>query len=362
MSGLGRAAARVFIAFVVAYAALFLLASVIYREPPARYVDTGAARSTVYGSEPKYLLFSRAPAAQPGPAITVIGASMAVRGFRPEEMNRLLPGWHFHNMAIGWQMAHTLRDSADAWLEARRAAPGGQGPRDRDIVVIGLWYGFFLHERIEGGAEKSPYRAEMRRYGLYTAKGRRLERRVPFEAVEMTGLLLRPVIMLGRVWTEASDSWPQVFGALRRGDRRALSMALATFDTETFSLLPEERERSLAIWRDAEDAAQGLQFSQFERLETTVRSLREAGQRVLLLDLPVPAWHGEKMRSFMQYQLAKGPIFGKLLADPGVRYLDLSRDNDDDNFYDSVHVRPTHARRWMRALVAAVRDWTAVEP
>ena len=100
-----------------------------------------------------------------------------------------------------------------------------------------------------------------------------------------------------------------------------------------------------------------LADEQFEKLEALVRRTRGYGALVVLVDLPLPAWHRARSPYFQDYQRRKGPLLARLTAVEGVTILDLqSAYTDESGFRDSAHPTPAAARLWSQTVALALRD------
>jgi hypothetical protein len=79
------------------------------------------------------------------------------------------------------------------------------------------------------------------------------------------------------------------------------------------------------------------------------------GNSVLLVDLPIPSWHGRGSTLAADYRERLQQALPKLTALPGVSFLAMAHEDEDDDFSDEVHPKPRVSPRWAERLAAALR-------
>jgi hypothetical protein len=76
------------------------------------------------------------------------------------------------------------------------------------------------------------------------------------------------------------------------------------------------------------------------KLMPIAKRISDAGDRLVLVDLPLPRWHVEAVPAATDYSRRKQAYFAAVLRLPGIYYLDMEGSASDEDFYDSVHLRP----------------------
>ena len=113
----------------------------------------------------------------------------------------------------------------------------------------------------------------------------------------------------------------------------------------------EAKERALKLWSEylgevKEDWAE----QQLIALDQLVETILDHGDRLILVDLPIPSWRYPHSWHFHDYQSIKQVRFLKYIEHPQVDYLSLQKLDDSFDFYDSSHPKPQTAKKWAQKL------------
>jgi hypothetical protein len=92
----------------------------------------------------------------------------------------------------------------------------------------------------------------------------------------------------------------------------------------------------------------------FRTLDRVVDSVVQGGGRVLLVDMPIPAWHSRGSALWSDYRTRMDAELRRLQTRPGVSVARMNDANDDLDFRDEVHPKPRVARLWAQQLVKAL--------
>ena len=93
-----------------------------------------------------------------------------------------------------------------------------------------------------------------------------------------------------------------------------------------------------------------LKEAQFQTLRRVVDGILVEGGEVVLVDLPLPAWHSQRSPLWRSYASHMEPTLAALQTRPGVVVVRMGADNRDDDFGDEVHPKPRVAPLWAARL------------
>ncbi len=363
-----RQAALAALSFGVLYAAVLALTFVVSPDPPRNgSLDVWTAGDTVYMTSPKYAFLGRDALNVPGKKVILVGASNTGLGLKQGEVQPLVGCAKVSNLAIGSanitevgqmiDLVHDVQDSA-----ARRS----------DTFVIGVWFGMFVDtELLWPGAERhrgdTDLDIERYRYGFYRRTDGGPVAVLPPRWLHAGVVLIRPYLLL-----ERSARWATA------GLRRALlgqPPTLTDDDREARVLTSPEKEEALDHWRQTMGGNRPISEAQAALLQDTIERLLQSGEKVVLVDLPIPAWH----RDVSPYQPSyvhqvQGPLFDHFEGRPGFASLKMPDLNADADYSDEVHAKPHLASIWAGRLAdvlnplvcpapdAKTVDTTAVRP
>ena len=91
--------------------------------------------------------------------------------------------------------------------------------------------------------------------------------------------------------------------------------------------------------------------AQVALLQDTIERLLRSGEKVVLVDLPIPAWHRDVSPYQPGYvQQVQGPLFDHFKGRPGFASLKMSDLDADTDYSDEVHAKPHLAQVWAGRL------------
>ena len=336
---------------VVAVAAaygLFLATSVLIVRPQvnAERLDAAKSGDTLFMTQPKYVFLSRSRLNTTADKVLLVGASNTMVGFRQEQVQSLLPGLEVHNLSVGGSNMTQIAQITQLVRDAQTPAA-----RQHDLVVFGLWYGVFASDasrwrtpdRVPGDTDMD---IERYRYGFYRRSPQGPVALLPARYLDAGVLLVHPFLVLDSLARDATRGMRRFF------DARPASLDDAQRDAMVVD--PERQDKYLAFWRDYTGHAQSLEPVQFAALERTVRSIVADGGRVLLVDLPIPAWHTAGTVLAADYRRQMDALLLRLRAVPGVQALDMTASAASDDFSDEVHPKPRVTPVWAARLAASI--------
>ena len=318
------------LSMLVLYGLSVMLSTAAYRGFGLdQQLDTGSRASDLtFGTlGASAVVYNRRPLIRNGPQVILIGSS----NFQHYSANAIaseMPGISASNMAVD---GSNLEDFELVVNLAYEALPASSS--DKHTFVFGLWYGDFF---AGDGVGREALNGELTRYGLYQkVEDDRAVLKIPRSKLPVVVATLRPLIIMQRAWeTLTAASTSVVKDILGQSHPAAIDFA-----AQDQAAGPGEAEKGALI---------GLRSAAGTRVDDVVlaklmpiaQRISDAGDRLVLVDLPLPRWHAEAIPAATDYSRRKQAYFAPVLRLPGIYYLDMEGSATDEDFYDSVHLRP----------------------
>jgi hypothetical protein len=339
-----RQAALTALCFGIIYAAVLALTFVVSPDPPRDgSMDVWTAGDTLYLTSPKYAFLGRDALNVPGRKVVMVGASNTGLGFRPDRVQSLVGCAKVSNLAIGSANITEIRQMIDLVHDVQDPAA-----QRSDTFVIGVWFGMFVDtELLWPGAERqrgdTDLDIERYRYGFYRRTADGPVEVLPSRWLHAGVVLIRPYLLLERTARWATASLRNLLGVH--------PPELTDEDRETRVLTPAEKEEALDHWRQVMGGNQPISAAQVALLQDTVERLLRSGEKVVLVDLPIPAWHRDISPYQPSYiQQVQGPLFDHFKGRPGFAALKMPDLAADTDYSDEVHAKPHLTRIWAARL------------
>jgi hypothetical protein len=332
---------------LAALAALYgvlLAASLVLAPPPdiAERLDSARAGSSLFLTEPKYVFMSRSRLNTEADKVLLIGASNTLAGFRQAQVQARVPNAEVHNLSVGGSNVTQLGQVVELVREV-------QSPEARrhDTYVFGLWYGIFASDKArwhtpDRNAGDTDIDIERYRYGFYRRTADGAVPVLPPRYLEAGVLLIHPYLVLDRAARDVTRSL--------RAFMSGKPASITDEQRNAIVLSDAQKQQYLAFWREYTGFAQALGDEPFEALERTVDGILADGGRVVLVDLPIPAWHTQGSVLAADYRKRIDRLFAKLQPRPGVSVLRMDDADASDDFSDEVHPKPRVTERWAQRL------------
>lgn len=312
----------------------------------AARLDTAQAAASLFITEPKYVFMARGQLDSPVDKVVLLGASNVMAGFKQEQVQALLPNVEVHNLAVGGSNIKQVGQVVDLIHEVQSPAA-----RQHTEYVIGLWYGLFAADsarwntpdRVPGDTDID---IERYRYGFYRRSPQGAVPLVPARYLSLGTFLIHPCLVLDRSVRDATQSV--------RGLLSGKPKPLTDEQRNRAVVSPAEQAKYLAFWRDYMGGADSVSEASFRTLEQVVGSVVQGGGRVLLVDLPIPAWHSRGSELWGRYRARMDQELAHLQAQPGVSVARMNDANDDLDFRDEVHPKPRVAELWAQQLAKSL--------
>jgi hypothetical protein len=339
--------ARLLASLVVLYG-LMLAGSLLLVPPTAgeQRLNTARAGSSLFLTEPKYVFMARSQLNNTNDKVLLLGASNVFAGFRQEQVQALVPEAEVHSLAVGGSNMTQISQVVDLVREVQTPAA-----RQHNTYVIGLWYGLFADDKARwytpdrhGG--DTDIDIERYRYGFYRRTESGPVPLLPPRDLETGALLIHPYLVMDRATRDATQSLRNLLSgkppAITDAERNAVVISDA------------ERRKYLAFWREYMGSIDKLSDAPFRTLERMVDGILAEGGQVVLVDLPIPAWHSQGSPLAADYRARMNQALLGLDARSGVAVLRMDDQNDDANFEDEVHPKPRVAPLWAEQLAATL--------
>ena len=333
--------------FLCLYALALAVTFAVQPDPPRNgSIDVWSAGGTLYVTLPKYAFLGRDVLDIPDRKILLLGASNTGFGFRQPWMQALLPCAKVSNLSIGNSNITELRQMVDLIHDVQ----DGRARRS-DTFVIGVWFGMFVDsamnwpsaDRQRGDTDLD---IERYRYGFYRRTPHGPVAVLPPHWLREGVVLIRPYLLL--------EKWARDMTGGLRNKLFARPPELTDQDRERVVMSGKEKAEALAYWRRTMGADRTISQDQVRLLRQTIDGLLRSGEKVVLVDVPIPAWHRDASPYEPGYLKAMDATFAQFSGRPGfasLRMPDLSGDRD---FSDEVHAKPHLGRIWSARLARVV--------
>ena len=351
-----RQAALTALSFGVIYAAVLALTFVVSPDPPRNgSLDVWTAGDTLYLTSPKYAFLGRDALNVPDRKVIMVGASNTGLGFRPYRVQPLVGCAKVSNLAIGSANITEVRQMIDLVHDVQDPAA-----QHSDTFVIGVWFGMFVDtELLWPGAERqrgdTDVDIERYRYGFYRRTENGPVEVLPARWLHAEAVLIRPYLLLERTARWATAGLRDALGVHPPG--------LTDEDREARVLTPPEKEEALDHWRQTMGGDRPISAAQVALLQDTIERLLQSGEKVVLMDLPIPAWHRDISPYQPGYvQQVQGPLFDHFKGRPGFASLKMPDLDADTDYSDEVHAKPHLTRIWSARLAEVLNPLVCPAP
>lgn len=324
--------------------------------PPQRQVeglDTARASRSLFATEPKYVFLNRGGLDNTRPKVILLGASNVVVGFRRDQLQRLVSGAEINNLSVGGSNVTQLRQIVDLVHEVQ-----GVEARRANTFVIGTWYGLFADDlrrwrTLDRHAGDTDIDIERYRYGFFRRTTDGPVAVLPPQWLEVGVRLLHPCLVADKLLRDATKSLRRVMA----GNAQDLTDA----QRNAVIVSESEKKRYLAFWEDYMGGAGRLSDSQFYVLAELVGRISRAGGRVIIADLPLPAWHAQRSPYHAEYRQRTQQLFKTLAMLPGVQVMRVQTVGTGDAFSDEVHPKPDTTAAWAGQLASVLNGRGGVD-
>lgn len=316
--------------------------------------DFQAAEHTLFMTVPKYVFLGRSALDSPESKVLIVGASNTAVGFIQKAIQPKLACVKVSNLAMGGANISEVAQIIDLVREtqtSRNPAP--------DTFVIGVWYGMFADsdirfadpDRIRGETDLD---IEKYRYGFYRRTANGPIALLPSRWLDAGVMAIRPLLLVEKAAREARTGVNLVLTGRRSAQRTEA-------ERERAVMSEHDKKKALEYWQENMGFKRGISETQFNLLRSTIASLLDLGDRVVLVDLPIPAWH----RDASPFQLGYEQKFQELSENFKERSnfisMSMSDLDGDSDYSDEVHAKRHLANIWSDRLTSLLNSFVCSE-
>lgn len=350
-----RQSALTLLSFAFLYVLLAGASFVVFPDPSsAGPRDFQAAEQTLYMTVPKYVFLGRSVLANPDRKIILVGASNTGVGFRQKLVQSNLGCAKVSNLAMGGANISEVRQVVNLVHEVQ-----GDQERRLNTFVIGVWFGMFIDSDVKY-AEGDRHRGETDvdieryRYGFYRRTPDGPVAVLPAKWLDAGVMTIRPFLLLEKVARQARAGVNLVLtgrtSAQRTDDER-----------ESVVMSDAEKLKALEYWKEAMGRTSDISPTQVEVLKQTIRALLDSGEKVVLVDLPIPAWHREASPYQPSYRRALTDLLREFGDQPNFSSLNMDDLDNDLDYSDEVHAKQHLADVWSTRLARKLDSFVCLE-
>jgi hypothetical protein len=343
-----RQAAYTIFSFLLLYG--IILAITLIVSPDAEHpgeLNASLASNTIYMTPPKYAFLRRDILDTPDQKVIMVGASNTEVGLESYEIQPFVPCAKVSNLAIGSANITELRQMIDLVLDVQN-----ESARKTDTFVLGGWFGMFVDtEQLWPGRERhhgdTDIDIERYRYGFYRRTANGPVAVLPPRWLHLEVTLIRPYLALEKLVRWGTASLRSVL------KDRPSPLTYAQREARVFS--PNEKAAALNYWFQTMGGDRPISKAQVTLLQDTIEHLLQMGEKVVLVDLPIPAWHRDSSPYEPSYmRMVQGPLFAHFAGRPNFAALTMSDLEADQDYSDEVHPKPHLATIWAARLGAVL--------
>jgi hypothetical protein len=223
--------------------------------------------------------------------------------------------------------------------------------RQHDSYVIGLWYGLFADDKArwftrDRHAGDTDIDIEKYRYGFYRRTDSGPVPLLPPRYLDTGALMIHPYLVMDRATRDATQSLRDLLSG---------KPAKTTDDQRNAVVISvPEQQKYLAYWHDYMGSTNTLTDAPFNTLQRTVDAILADGGQVVLVDLPIPAWHSQGSALYADYRNRVDRLLDRDQTRAGVSVLRMGDANNDADYVDEVHPKPRIAPLWAQRLAASL--------
>jgi hypothetical protein len=350
-----RQTALTLLSFAFLYVLLGSASFLVFLDPQgAGPRDFQAAERTLYMTVPKYVVLGRSVLDIPDRKAILVGASNTSVGFRQAMVQANLSCAAVTNLGMGGANISEVKQVIDLVHEVQ-----SEQNRRLNTFVIGTWFGMFVDSDVKY-AEGDRHRGETDvdieryRYGFYRRTPDGPVAVLPPKWLDWGVTALRPFLLFEKLARQARAGVSLILTGRTSAQRT---------DDERESVVMSEREKQEALeyWKVSMGGKDEISRAQVDVLKETIAALLDSDEKVLLVDLPIPAWHRDASPYQRGYQEALKGVVQQFGRRPN--FASLSMDDLDENldYSDEVHAKRHLAQLWSTRLAMVLTSFACQE-
>jgi hypothetical protein len=305
--------------------------------------DFQAAGRTIFMTVPKYVFLGRSVLDSADEKVLLVGASNTAVGFIQKAIQLKLPCANVSNLAMGGANISEVRQIIDLVHETQ----AGQN-RTHNTFVIGVWYGMFADSDIrytdpDRNRGETDLDIEKYRYGFYRRTAQGPVAVLPAKWLDAGVMGLRPLLLIEKAAREARASLSLLLTGRKSAQRTEAEREIAVVSEQ-------EKKKALEYWNESMGFKGAISDAQVTVLRETIESLLNSGERVVLVDLPIPAWHRDSSPYQSGYEQSIQQLSLEFKDKPNFVLMSMSDLDEDLDYSDEVHAKRHLANVWSDRL------------
>lgn len=316
--------------------------------------DFQAAERTLFMTVPKYVFLGRSVLDTPDSKVLIVGASNAAVGFIQKVIQPKLACAKLSNLAMG---GANISEVAQI-IDLVRKTQNSPNPAP-NTFVIGVWYGMFADSDIrfadpDRNRGDSDLDIEKYRYGFYRRTADGPVAVLPSKWLDAGVMAIRPLLLVEKAAREGRTSINLLLTGRRSAQRTEGERELAVMSEQ-------EKKQALEYWQENMGFKSGISETQFSLLTSTIASLLDSGERVVLVDLPIPAWHRDASPFQLGYQQRLRELSERFKQRSSFISMSMSDLDGDLDYSDEVHAKRHLANIWSDRLATRLNSFVCSE-
>ncbi|MBR0697937.1 hypothetical protein [Bradyrhizobium lablabi] len=350
-----RQTALTLVSFAFLYVLLAAASFVVFPDPSsAGPRDFQAAEQTLYMTVPKYVVLGRSVLDNPDRKVILVGASNTGVGFRQKLVQSNLGCAQVSNLAMGGANISEVRQVINLVHEVQ-----GDQKRGLNTFVIGLWFGMFIDSEVkysEGDRHRgeTDIDIERYRYGFYHRTPDGPVAVLPAKWLDAGVMAIRPFLLLEKAARQARAGVNLVLTGRRTAQR-------TDDERESVVMSDAEKKKALQYWKETMGRANDISPAQVEVLRQTIHALLDSGEKVVLVNLPIPAWHRDASPYQPSYLRALTDLLQEFGEQPNFSSLTMDDLDNDLDYSDEVHAKRHLADIWSTRLASKLDSFVCLE-
>ncbi|WP_369726035.1 hypothetical protein AB8Z38_15935 [Bradyrhizobium sp. LLZ17] len=350
-----RQTALTLASFAFLYALIGGLSFLVFPDPARGARDFQAADHTLFMTVPKYVFLGRSILDGLGNKVLLVGASNTGVGFIQTSMQSKLPCAQISNLGMGGANISEVKQVIDLVHET-------QGTREHGLntFVIGVWYGMFVDSETRYADPDRPrgetdLDIERYRYGFYRRTPDGPVAVLPPRWLDAGVLALRPLLLVEKAAREARAGVNLLLTGRRSAQRTEA-------EREAVVMSDAEKKKALDYWKESMGFKSEISDAQVALLGRTIEGLLASGEKVALIDLPIPAWHRDASPYQGNYEQKIQELSEKFKSRPNFVFMSMSDLDGNEDYSDEVHAKRHLANVWSNRLAGVLNSFVCSEP
>jgi hypothetical protein len=346
-----RQAALTFGSFAFLYAMLGALSFLIFPESASDgQRDFQNAEQTLYMTVPKYVFLGHGVLNSPTEKAILTGASNTAVGFIQKTVQSKLACAKVSNLAVAGSNISEVKQVIDLVHQVQRPADWSS-----NTFVIGVWYGMFIDSDVkysdpDRNRGETDIDLEKYRYGFYRRTPEGPVARLPANWLDAGVLAIRPILVIEKIAREIRTGVNLLLTGRRSAQRNEA-------EREVAGMSEQDKKKALDYWNEAMGQKGEISLAQVAVLKDIIETLLRSGERVLLIDLPIPAWHRDASPFQRGYEAAFAEITRQFAGRKNFVSMSMSDLSREQDYSDEAHPKRHLANVWSDRLANVLNSF-----